>query len=248
MQATQPFPVTMRRLLRVLWRRRWTCVGTGIASVLLYHLVLLLFLSQWFTELPTYAKVYNVPHNILTIWRATPSWLDMLRIIDSEPVFEFGQTSPLFKAGKAVTWNYVATVHVIGDTGLIFLLLAAYITVLSAVREQARRRLAGSCPGLGQGVLSASVLSLIGAGTGAACCGAVSLGFVATVLGATATTVAVVARYELIVIFMGYGLLLGSLLHQGSRLYRLLQVLPAPSIPVREGVSSVVAPTVSIQA
>lgn len=231
MQALQPCPVTLRRMVRVLWRQRWTCLGAGVASVLVYHLLLLLVLSAGFTEPPTYIKMYNLPQNILTIWRSTPSLTDVVQLVDNEPVLEFGRTSPLFKAGKIVTWNYVATVHVIGDTGLVFMMLAVYVTVLRALRVQARRQSPAACPGLGRVLLSASVLSLIGAGTGAVCCGAISLSLVATLLGATATTVAMVAQYQWPVILAGYLFLGGSLVYQIYRLYHLMRARSGKSTP-----------------
>jgi len=70
-------------------------------------------------------------------------------------------------------------------------------------------------------------LLLIGAGTGAACCGAISVGLLATILGATATMAARLARYETSLIALGYLLLGSSLLHQGYRLYQLLRAQPA---------------------
>lgn len=230
MQSLQSFPVTMTKMAHVLWRQRWTFVWAGVASVVIYHVLVLLFLSNGFTEPPTYVKVYNVPQNLVTIWRATPSLLDVINLVDNEAVFEFGRTTSLFKAGKAVTWNYVATIHVLGDTGLIFLILAVYVTLLRALREQAQRQISASCPGLGRAVLSASVLSLIGAGTGAACCGAISVSLVVTILGATATVAARLARYQLLVIVLGYLLLGGSLVHQWYRLYQLLRQHPGAAV------------------
>ncbi len=244
MHSWHAFPVTMAKMAHVLWRQRWAFVGASVTTVVLYHVLVLLFLSSGFTEPPTYVKVYNVPQNILTIWRATPSLLDILNLVDNEAVFEFGRTTSLFKAGKAVTWNYVVTIHVLGDTGLIFLILAVYITLIRALREQAQHHSAASCPGLGRTVLSAAVLSLIGAGTGAVCCGAISVSLVATILGATATVTARLARYQLLVVVLGYVFLGGSLAHQGYRLYQLLRQQPGagtrPGMSRRPAVQSTV--------
>jgi hypothetical protein len=171
--------------------------------------------------------VYNVPQNLLTLWRATPSLTDRLRLVDNEPVFEFGRTTSLFKDGKAVLWNYVATIHVLGDTSLVFCLLTVYITLVAAVRREGQGQHPATCLGTGRAVLSAALLGLIGAGTGAACCGAISIGLLATILGATAAMAARLARYETSLIVLGYLLLGGSLLHQGYRLYQLLRARPA---------------------
>src|SRR5712692_9587278 len=128
MRDLQQIASTMTAMAQALWRQRWTFITAGVSSVVFYHVVLLLLLSSGMTEPPTYLKVYNVPQNLLTIWRATPSLTDSLRLMDDEPVFEFGRTTSLFKDGKAVLWNYVATLHVLEDTGLICCLLAVYIT------------------------------------------------------------------------------------------------------------------------
>lgn len=226
MHSSQAFAVTMTRMAHVLWRQRWTFVGAGVGSAVIYHVLIVLFLSHGLTEPPTYVTVYNVPRNLLTIWYATPSLWDVLMLLDNEAVFEFGRTTALFKGGKAVTWNYVATIHTLGDTGLIFLLLAMYITLVQALRQHARQHCASACPGLGRAVLSSSVLSLIGAGTGAVCCGAIPVSLVATILGSTATVAAHVARYQPLVIIAGYLLLGGSLVHQCYQLYHVLRQHP----------------------
>lgn len=235
---------TLTALTQALWRQRWTFVTAAVSSVVGYHLLLLLLLSSGLRQPPTYLKVYNVPQNILTIWRATPALTDRLRLMDHEPVFEFGQTSSLFKDGRAVLWNYVATIHVLGDTGLVFLLLSAYVTLAVTVRREARWRSSGTCPGAGRAVLSTVLLGLLGAGTGAVCCGTISVGLLATLLGATGTVTARLTRYETPLLILGYLLLSSSLAHQGYRLYRLLQTCPgapgrpgqAPPAPVRSKV------------
>src|SRR5215510_3318738 len=196
MPSQQQSARTMAAMAQALWRQRWTCVTAGVSSVVFYHVLLLLLLSSGLTEPPTYLKVYNVPQNLLTIWKATPALTDSLRLMDNEPVFEFGRTTSLFKGGKAVLWNYVATIHVVGDMGLIFCLLTVYITLVAAVRREAQGQRPATCPGTGRAVLSAALLGLIGAGTGAACCGAIPVGLLATILGATATMAARLARYE----------------------------------------------------
>ena len=230
MRSLQPSAKTITAMAQALWRQRWTFVTAGVSSVVFYHVLLLLLLSSGLTEPPTYLKVYNVPQNLLTIWRATPSLTDSLRLVDDEPVFEFGRTTSLFKDGKAVLWNYVATLHVLGDTGLIFCLLAVYITLVAAVRREAQGQRSAPCPGTGRAVLSAALLGLIGAGTGAACCGTISVGFLMTILGATATMTARLARYEPWLIVLGYLLLGSSLVHQGYRLYQLLCGSPVLAI------------------
>jgi hypothetical protein len=227
MPGLQQHARTTAAMAQAVWRQRWTFVTAGVSSVVFYHVLLLLLLSRGLTEPPTYFKVYNVPQNILTIWRATPALTDSLRLIDNEAVFEFGRTTSLFKDGKAVLWNYVTTLHVLGDTGLIFCLLTVYITLVAAVRREAQGQRSATCPGTGRAVLSATWLGLIGAGTGAACCGTISVGLLATLLGATATMTARLARYEPWLIVLGYLLLGSSLVHQGYRLYQLSHGRPA---------------------
>ena len=227
MRSQQQITRIMTAIAQALWRQRWTFVTAGVSSVVLYHGLLLLLLSSGLTEPPTYLKVYNVPQNLLTLWRATPSLTDRLRLVDNEPVFEFGRTTSLFKDGKAVLWNYVATIHVLGDTSLVFSILTVYITLVAAVRREAQGQRQATCPGVGRAVLSAALLGLIGAGTGAACCGAVSISLLATILGATATMAARLARYETSLIMLGYLLLGSSLVHQGYRLYQRLRGRPA---------------------
>jgi len=230
MPSQQQIARIMTALVRALWRQRWTFVTAGVSSVVFYHALLLLLLSNGLTEPPTYLKVYNVPQNILTIWRATPSLTDSLRLVDNEPVFEIGRTTSLFKDGKTVLWNYVATIHVLGDTSLVFYILTVYITLTAAVRMEAQGQGSATCPGTGRAVLSAVLLGLIGAGTGAACCGAIPVSLLATILGATATMAARLARYETSLIVLGYLLLGSSLVHQGYRLYQLLRGRPALAI------------------
>ena len=227
MRDRQQLARTITVMAQALWRQRWTFVTAGVSSVAFYHMLLLLLLSSGLTEPPTYFKVYNMPQNLLTLWRATPSLTDSLRLVDAEPVFEFGRTTSLFKDGKAVLWNYVATIHVLGDTSLVFCILTVYITLVAAVRREGQGHRPATCLGAGRAVLSAALLGLIGAGTGAACCGAVSVGLLATILGATATMAARLARYETSLIVLGYLLLGGSLVHQGYRLYQLLRARPA---------------------
>jgi len=227
MRTLQQRARTMTTMAQALWRQRGTFVTAGVSSVVFYHVLLLLLLSSGLTAPPTYFKVYSVPQNILTIWRATPSLTDSLRLMDNEPVFEFGRTTSLFKDGKAVLWNYVATIHVLGDTSLVFCMLTIYITLVAVVRREVQEQHPATCLGAGRAVLSAVMLGLIGAGTGAACCGAISVGLLATILGATATMAARLARYETSLIALGYLLLGSSLLHQGYRLYQLLRAQPA---------------------
>ena len=227
MRDLQQIVRTMTAMTQALWRQRWTFVTAGVSSVVFYHVLLLLFLSHGLTEPPTYLKVYNVPQNLLTLWRATPSLTDSLRLMDDEPVFEFGRTTRLFKDGKAVLWNYVATLHVLGDTSLVFCILTVYITLVAAVRREVQGQRPATCLGACRAVLSAALLGLIGAGTGAACCGAISVGLLATILGATATMTARLAHYETSLIVLGYLLLGSSLVHQGYRLYQLLRARPA---------------------
>lgn len=225
MQFLWQFPGTILTILHTVWTQRRAFGLSVIVSALLYHVLIVLILSQGLTAPPTYFKVYNVPQNVRTLWHSTPAWDDILTLLEEEAVFEFGRTISVFKAGKAVAWSYVATVHALVDTGVIFLVLASYIALLCATREQLRRLAGGTCPGLTRSIGSSVFLGLVGTGTGAACCGAVSLSLLATISGATATTASLLTTYEAPLIALGYLLLGGSLLHQGYRLRQITRTV-----------------------
>ena len=94
-------------MAQALWRQRWTFVTAGVSSVMLYHVLLLLLLSSGLTEPPTYLKMYNVPQNLLTLWRATPSLTDRLHLVENEPVFELDGLPACSKTAKrccGITW------------------------------------------------------------------------------------------------------------------------------------------------
>jgi len=221
MQFVWRFPGTVLTILHTIWTQRRAFGLAILVSALLYHVLIVLILSQGLTAPPTYFKVYNVPQNMRTLWHSTPAWDDILTLLEDEAVFEFGRTSSVFKSGQAVVWSYVGTVHALVDTGVIFLVLASYIAVLCATRAQLRQLPGGTCPGLTRSIGSSVFLGLVGTGTGAACCGAVSLNLLATLSGATASTVALLTTYEDPLIALGYLLLGGSLLHQGYLLRQL---------------------------
>jgi len=190
MQFLWQLPGIMLTILHTVWTQRRTFWLSVVVSAVLYHVLIVLILSQGLTAPPTYFKVYNVPQNMRTLWRSTPAWDDILTLLEDEAVFEFGRTISVFKAGKAVTWSYVGTVHALVDTGMVFLVLASYIAVFGATRAQLRGLPGGTCPGLTRSIGSSVFLGLVGTGTGAACCGAVSVNLLATLSGATASTVA----------------------------------------------------------
>jgi len=225
MQFLRHAPDIVMTILSTVWTQRRAFVLSVVASALLYHVLIVLILSQGLTAPPTYFKVYNLPQNVLTLWRSTPAWEDVLTLLEAEAVFEFGQTVRAFKSGKAVAWSYVGTVHALVDTGVIFLVIGAYIAVVWATRERLRGFPGGTCPGFARSLGSAVFLGLVGTGTGAACCGAVSLSLLATISGATASTVLFLATYEEPLIALGYLLLGSSLLHQGYRLWQLTSIL-----------------------
>ena len=222
MQFLRQFPGIMLTLLHTVWTQRRAFVLSVVVSALLYHVLIVLILSQGLTTPPTYFKVYNVPQNVRTLWHSTPAWDDILTLLEEEAVFEFGRTIRVFTSGQAVAWSYVGTVHALIDTGVIFLVLASYIATVLATREQLRGLPGGTCPGLTRSIGSSVFLGLIGTGTGAACCGAVPLSLLATISGATASTASLLTTYEEPLIALGYLLLGGSLLHQG---YRLRQII-----------------------
>ena len=230
MRFLRQFPGIMMTILHTVWTQRRAFVLSVVVSAVLYHVLIVLILSKGLTTPPTYFKVYNVPQNVYTLWRSTPAWDDILTLLQEEAIFEFGRTIRVFKSGKAVAWSYVGTVHALVDTGMIFLVLASYIAVLFATRDRLRGLPGGTCPGLTRSIGSSVFLGLVGTGTGAACCGAVSLSLLATVSGATATTVSLLATYEEPLIALGYLLLGGSLLHQGYRLRQLTSPTQTQSV------------------
>lgn len=218
MRFVREFPATLRTIMGTLWLKRRIFALAVLAGAVAYHLLVFLILSRGLTEPPTYARLYDLPGNAARIWRSTPALADVLAILENEPVFEFGRMSGSF---KAVVWSYQATVHAIWDTGLILLVLGAYLTLVFATIARLRGAGRGACPGLVRSVGSSSFLGMIGTGTGAACCGAISVSLLATILGATASTAFFLSAYERPLIALGYALLGGSLLLQGYRLHRL---------------------------
>lgn len=230
MRFLRQFPGIMMTILHTVWTQRRAFGLSVVVSALLYHVLIVLILSQGLTAPPTYFKVYNVPRNVLTLWRSTPAWDDVLTLLEEEAVFEFGRTMRVFQSGQAVAWSYVGTVHALVDTGVIFLVLASYIAVLCATRDRLRELPGGTCPGLTRSIGSSVFLGLVGTGTGAACCGAVSLSLLATISGATASTVALLATYEEPLIALGYLLLGGSLVHQAHHLRHITSTAQTQSV------------------
>jgi hypothetical protein len=208
---------TLRAIAGALWSRRGVFALAALAVAATGQLLVLTILSRGFTQPPDWLRVHDVGANVARIWRRTPALADVIELVPDEPVLEFGRRSRAF---LGVTWSYQVTIHTIVDTALGVLVVAAGIAVGVAYHRRACATPTGG-RGVAGSIGSWSLLSLVGTGTGAACCGAVPTSLLATALGAGAPVVFALGTYGRLLIALGYAVLIGNLLYAGYRLHRL---------------------------
>lgn len=207
------------RTVALVGARRRTFAIALLASTVLYGVGILLVLSGGGVRPPNYVTIYPLPRNAATLFRSTPDLRDALALLGDEPVLEVGHR--VNEPVRGVVWRFRLTVHGLADTMLVLVLLASYLTLVG-VRRNVLVASAGvrGWPVLLGSTAPAGLVLLTGTATGAACCGAIPVSLLATVLGASGAIATLLTPYERLVVNLGYAVLVGSVFYEGYRLQR----------------------------
>lgn len=158
--------VVLREIRTRLWL--WLALTVGFFAAFLFAQLALLVMR--FQEFPNYLIVHNWAGNIARIFRATPSFIDMIPIMFDEWLIEIGSMNYGYGHGIA-EWSFAVLPGRASVPLIVAALLATNVVLLLSVRRTCplSARLAASLGATG-GALMAGVTSMTI--TWVVCCGA----------------------------------------------------------------------------
>lgn len=132
----------------------------GVGFALAYYGILLLLMMVKFGQIPNYFTLYDWPKNVMRIIDSTPSFVDMLMIINGEWLMEVGFMNYEFGMGIAEWSLFVSPTKALA-TMLLGSTLALLIIVARAASVCTRtKRSTAIAGGVGATLASVSLMSL----------------------------------------------------------------------------------------
>ena len=124
-----PILLTLKDAVRTDWKRM---LFYGVMFAVLFQVLMLVALMARFQALPNYGEVYNWFGNVAWIIQSTPSWRDMLPIINEEWLIEIGKMNYDYGLGIS-EWS----LNVVPTRLMVLFILGATVALcLSLLRRE----------------------------------------------------------------------------------------------------------------
>lgn len=181
-----------------------TVAAATLAVFGVYQVSILCILAAALGGLPNYLRLHAVWDNARRVVRLTPSTVDTVVLLAREPLVEYGRRHPEF--GVAV-WSFELT----WSSLFFFVSFSGLVAVYFCIGgRMAPWRTIGSLSGAG-------IIGLLGAGVSSLThCGIGSFGVVLAVVGISTSSIQWSARFEPVLIPLGYSLIVSAILMRAN--------------------------------